>query len=34
MYFNDENELTLAVESQFAKWIKPNDELWNLCAIK
>ena len=33
-YFEDELSLITAVESQFSKWNKPNDELWNLCAIK
>lgn len=33
-YFNDLKDLMLAVESKFLDWIVPNDELWNLCAIK
>jgi len=33
-YFNDLNELMLAVERKFREWIFPNNELWNLCAIK
>jgi transposase len=33
-YFNNEQDLAIAVESQFFSWNRPNDELWNLCAIK
>ena len=33
-YFNEEEELVIAVENQFFNWILPNDELWNLCAFK
>lgn len=33
-YFEDEQDLIIAVECQFNKWCNPNPELWNLCAIK